>query len=84
MSRPVAKNTLEVGTNGRGEVVVNHPDLQPDENGVGHIVFSIAQAEAFAFTILKKVQEARAELHPFLGPVEVVSMDVQCNDDSNG
>jgi hypothetical protein len=68
MSRPVAKNTLEVGTNGRGEVVVNHPDLQPDENGVGHIVFSIAQAEAFAF----------------LGPVEVVSMDVQCNDDSNG
>jgi hypothetical protein len=24
---------LEVGTNGAGEVVINHPDLQPDENG---------------------------------------------------
>ena len=31
---------LEVGCNDQGEVVVNHPDLKPDENGVGHIVFS--------------------------------------------
>jgi len=35
---------LEVGLNDAGEVVVNHPDLKPDENGVGHIVFSANQA----------------------------------------
>ena len=40
----LAKNTLEIGTNGAGEVVISHPDLKPDENGVGHIVFSPDQA----------------------------------------
>lgn len=40
--------TLEVGTNDHGEVVINHPDLQPDENGVGHIVFSPDQARNLA------------------------------------
>lgn len=35
---------LEVGINDRNEVVINHPDLKPDEHGVGHIVFSVAQA----------------------------------------
>ena len=33
----IEQGTLEVGTNGHGEVVVNHPDLEPDENGVGDI-----------------------------------------------
>jgi hypothetical protein len=40
--------TLEVGTNETNEVVINHPDLDPDENGVGHIVFSPAQARNLA------------------------------------
>jgi len=43
---------LEVGTKG-GEVIVNHPDLKPDENGVGHIVFSPNQARNLA-TLLQK------------------------------
>jgi hypothetical protein len=30
---------LEVGSH-NGEVIVNHPDLKPDHNRVGHIVFS--------------------------------------------
>jgi hypothetical protein len=52
---------LEVGTNGRGEVVINHPDLEPDENGVGHIVFSPDQAENLARLLRRKAKEARAE-----------------------
>jgi len=33
---------LEIGTK-NGEVVVNHPDLEPDVHGVGHIIFSPAR-----------------------------------------
>jgi hypothetical protein len=58
----IAKNTLEVGTNGAGEVVVNHPDLQPDENGVGHIVFSPEQARALAFLLQQKAHSAEEEI----------------------
>jgi hypothetical protein len=57
----IAKNTLEVGTNERGEVVVNHPDLMPDENGVGHIIFSPAQARSFACLLLKMASRAERE-----------------------
>lgn len=44
---------LEVGTNDNGEVVVNHPDLKPDESGVGHIVFSPNQARNLAELLMK-------------------------------
>jgi len=56
-----AKGFLEVGTNGRGEVVVNHPDLMPDEHGVGHIVFSVQQARDFANLLLAKAADAAVE-----------------------
>jgi hypothetical protein len=49
---------LEVGFNDRGEVIVNHPDLTPDENGVGHIVFSPNQARGLARTLLEQADEA--------------------------
>ena len=55
------KNILEVGTNGRGEVVINHPDLQPDENGVGHIVFSVEQARNLANLLQSKAADALVE-----------------------
>lgn len=58
----IAKNTLEVGTNGRGEVVINHPDLEPDADGVGHIIFSIEQARNLAHLLMKKANEAFKEL----------------------
>jgi len=58
----VAKGILEVGTNGAGEVVVNHPDLMPDEYGVGHIVFSVSQAQNLASLLLRKAGEAASEL----------------------
>lgn len=46
---------LEVGITPDGkEVIVNHPDLLPDAKGVGHIIFSPAQARAFALLVLKK------------------------------
>ncbi len=53
---------LEVGTNDAGEIVVNHPDLKPDENGVGHIVFSINQARNLAYSLIRKADEAEKEL----------------------
>lgn len=53
--------TLEVGTNGDGEVVINHPDLEPDENGVGHIVFSPNQARHLAQCLLRQATEAEME-----------------------
>jgi hypothetical protein len=43
---------LEVGRNDRGEVVINHPDLKPDAEGVGHIVFSPQQARNLASLLL--------------------------------
>jgi len=57
----VAKGILEVGTNGKGEVVINHPDLEPDDNGVGHIVFSVEQARDLANLLLSKSADAAVE-----------------------
>lgn len=54
------KGTLEVGFL-NGEVIVNHPDLEPDENGVGHIVFSPTQARNFAYSMIRKADEAERE-----------------------
>jgi hypothetical protein len=56
------KGYLLVGTNGRGEVVINHPDLEPDENDVGHIVFSPDQAESLARLLVQKAKEATHEI----------------------
>lgn len=58
----IAKNTLEIGTNGSGEVIINHPDLQPDEKGVGHIIFSPEQARNLASLLQQKAQVADKEL----------------------
>lgn len=49
---------LEVGCNEQNQIVVNHPDLEPDENGVGHIVFSVNQARGLADSLLRKAFEA--------------------------
>ena len=48
--------TLEVGTNERGEVVINL-----DRDRTGHIVFSTREALEFARTILKMSERARQE-----------------------
>lgn len=63
----IVKNTLEVGTNGAGEVVINHPDLDTDENGVGHIVFSVEEARSLANLLMSKAADAvveRGDLNP--------------------
>ncbi len=53
---------LEVGIDPKTfDVVVNHPDLKPDENGVGHIVFSPDQAIALSETLRRKAEEAWLE-----------------------
>lgn len=52
---------LMVGTNGKREVVINHPQLITDEHGVGHIIFSPRQARSLAQLLLKKADEAEKE-----------------------
>jgi hypothetical protein len=52
--------TLEVGFNDAGEVVINHPDLDVDEKGVGHIVFSPEQARTLGGLLFVKANEAEA------------------------
>ena len=53
---------LEVGLNEKNEIVVNHPDLKPDENGVGHIVFSVDQAIDFCAILNRKAFEATSNI----------------------
>lgn len=52
---------LEVGLNEQGEVVVNHPDLKPDADGVGHIVFSPTQARRLADLLIKHAIQSESE-----------------------
>ncbi len=59
--KDIKQGILEVGTNGGGEVVINHPDLKPDENGVGHIVFSVEEARNLANILLSKAADALVE-----------------------
>lgn len=61
MTADKVKEFLEVGTNDKGEVVINHPDLKPDDNGIGHIVFSPRQARELGELLLKKAHEAEQE-----------------------
>lgn len=49
---------LEVGLNEHDEIVINHPDLKPDEKGVGHIVFSVNQAQHLSHLLAVKASEA--------------------------
>lgn len=59
MKKEIAAGNLYVGlTSNLREVVINHPDLKPDANGVGHIVFSPAQARNLAKLLLAKAKEA--------------------------
>lgn len=60
MSEGPEENTLWVGTL-NGEVVVNHPNLEVDENGAGHIVFSPEQARGLATLLNKHADIADAE-----------------------
>jgi hypothetical protein len=55
---PFPENTLEVGHDDQGEVVINHGNLQPDEKGIGHLVFSPEQARELATLLWKHAEEA--------------------------
>lgn len=50
---------LEVGVDPKThEVVINHPDLKPDADGVGHIVFSPREAMNLAYLLNKHAMTA--------------------------
>lgn len=52
---------VEIGTNGKGEVVFNHPAMLVDESGDGHIIFSPNQARELAASLRRKADDAEAE-----------------------
>lgn len=58
---------LEVGLNDKDEIVINHPDLKTDENGVGHIVFSINQAQHLSHLLAVKAIRVRCRRLPVPG-----------------
>lgn len=53
---------LLVGTDGKGEVVLNHPDLERDAQGVAHLTFSPDQARNLGQLLINKAAEADREL----------------------
>lgn len=60
-SKDKMMGVLEVGTNGKGEVIINHPDLQRDADGIAHIVFSPNQARNLARLLNEKAKDADTE-----------------------
>jgi hypothetical protein len=64
---------LEVGCNDKCEVVVNHPDLMPDADGIGHIVFSPNQARHLAELLLRNA--AQAETQAMRKAAEAIPVD---------
>jgi hypothetical protein len=57
---------LEVGCNLQGEVVVNLP-----KNMTGHIVFSPAQAQAFALSLMKQARLVISGVGDWADTIEV-------------
>lgn len=59
---PPKPNELLVGTDGKGHVIMVHPNLDLDDNNCGHIVFSIMQAADLAALLFSKCSDAAKEL----------------------
>jgi len=58
----VENRFLEVGTTGKGEVVINHKEMEVDEQGHGYIIFSPEQARTLAKILVVKAVDAALEL----------------------
>ena len=41
------------------EIIINHPNIQTDANGAGHIIFSPEQARHLARLLLRKAGECK-------------------------
>jgi hypothetical protein len=60
MANGKSSGFLWVGVNDNQEVVINHPDIQPDKDGAGYIVFSPAQARNLAALLVKQAKIAES------------------------
>lgn len=66
----IPSGNLYVGLSEDGKhVIVNHPDLEPDADGCGHIVFSHDEALNFAMLLLRKVNTAQGVVCGHCGDV---------------
>jgi hypothetical protein len=57
--KPASGELIVAITENGKEIVINHPDLKPDAEGVGHIVFSPEQAVHLAVLLWKKANIIR-------------------------
>lgn len=60
--KPPAGSLIVAITQDGKDVVINHPDLKPDAEGVGHIVFSPDQALNLAMLLWRKAETIRGNL----------------------
>lgn len=67
--KPVGGELIVALTEDGKNVVINHPDLQPDADGCGHIVFSPDQATNLAGLLFMKANVARGWLCGHCGDV---------------
>ena len=59
---PPKPGTLLVGVDDRNQVVINHPQLDTDAQGCGHIVFSAYEADLLADLLKKHAEQARKNM----------------------
>ena len=82
-------NTAEIGTNGKGEVIVNFGPGAINRKGEWHVVFSFKQARQFALTLHEAANDALNELSEQAGKAIAeleqlqshgldVSLSIQC------
>jgi len=57
-----SKGVLLVGTNGKGEVCIDHADIETDSEGIGHLIFSPDQAKSLAKLLNVKAADAVLEV----------------------
>lgn len=56
-----SRSCTDVVCSDQGEVVINHPDIKPDEHGVGHVSFSPDEARRLADSLNKQAGIAERE-----------------------
>ena len=61
MEPPPKPGTLQIGTNDTGMVILNHPQMETDANGCGHIAFTPDEAECLAELLENNAKVARKE-----------------------
>ncbi len=61
-TKPASGSLIVAMTEDGQNIVINHPDLEPDAEGCGHIVFSPDQATNLAMLLMQKVKAINGDI----------------------